>query len=171
MNETIKNIIERRSIRNFNQKKIKREDLELIVECAIHSPSARGLDTYRFIVINNDEMIDELIKIMRKLLNDDNYTMYHPKALIIPTNKKDNPYAIEDNACALENIFIAAKSLDIGSVWINQLRNYNDTQELRDYLSKFNVDDTMMVTGIAALGYTDEKPKAKNRLGQYQIFE
>lgn len=171
MNETIKNIIERRSIRNFNQKKIKREDLELIVECAIHSPSARGLDTYRFIVIKNDEMIDELIIIMRKLLNDDNYTMYHPKALIIPTNKKDNPYAIEDNACALENIFIAAKSLDIGSVWINQLRHYNDTQELRDYLSKFNVDDTMMVTGIAALGYTDEKPKAKNRLGQYQIFE
>ena len=42
---------------------------------------------------------------------------------MIPSNKKDNPHAMEDNACALENIFLAAHSFGVGSVWINQLRD------------------------------------------------
>ena len=78
---------------------------------------------------------------------------------------------MEDNACALENIFLAAHSLNIGSVWINQLRKYNDDELLREYFRKLKIKDNHVVYGIAALGYYDEKPLTKERKGTYEYFE
>ena len=97
--------------------------------------------------------------------------MYHPTALIIPANLKDSSHGMEDNACALENIFLASHSLGIGTVWINQLRHYMDSKKVRDYLEKLGIDETMVVYGIAALGYYDKKPIEKIRKGKYAFYE
>ena len=171
MNEVINNILTRRSIRNFNDKRIDKATLELLVECGLHAPSGMGKDLWHFTIINSEELINELIMIMRKLLNNDNYTMYYPKALIIVSNEVDNYHGMEDNACALENIFLAAHSLNIGSVWINQLRKYNDDELLREYFRKLKIKDNHVVYGIAALGYYDEKTLTKERKGTYEYFE
>ena len=40
---------------------------------------------------------------------------------VIVSNEPTQWWAAMDCACALENIFLAAKSLGIGSCWINQL--------------------------------------------------
>ena len=44
-----------------------------------------------------------------------------------------------DCACALENIFLAAKSLGIGSCWINQLGQTCDDPDVRAFLTKLGV--------------------------------
>ncbi len=170
MNETIKTILQRRSIRSFKDVEIKREDLELIVRCAIHAPSAMGSDYWHFTVINDGELIDELIRIMQVILDKPAYSMYHPKALIIPSTKRDYRFGREDNACALENIFIAATSLGIGSVWINQLCDYNDDDRLRAYYDKLAIPQDHVVYGIAALGYQDAEPQEKIRKGTFKYY-
>ena len=171
MNEVIHTILNRRSIRVFNDKPIDRETLQVLVDCALHAPSGMGKDTWYFAAINNKDLIDELIAIMQTVMDRKDYTMYHPSALIIAANKKDNSHGIEDNACALENTFIAASSLNIGSVWINQLRHYMDEPLLRDYLAKIGIDDSMNVYGIAAFGYYDQQPQEKIRKGTFNIYE
>lgn len=171
MNEVINSIQTRRSIRQFNDKPISKKDLELIVDYAIHAPSGMGKDTWYFAVVTNQDLINELIDIMKVELNNNAYTMYHPTALIIPANLKDNSHGMEDNACALENIFLASHSLNIGSVWINQLRHYMDSKNLRTFLEKVGIDDSMVVYGIAALGYYDTKPVPKIRKGKFAFFE
>ena len=40
--DTLKTIKQRRSIRNFNDKKIKDEDIKTILECAMLAPTARN---------------------------------------------------------------------------------------------------------------------------------
>jgi nitroreductase len=65
---------------------------------------------------------------------------------------------MEDNACALENIFLAAHSLGIGSVWINQLRHCCDEAEVRAILEEWGIPEDHVVYGIAALGYQDGEP-------------
>lgn len=171
MNETIQMILTRRSIRKFNDKPIAKGTMELLMDCAIHAPSGMGKDTWHFVGITNKALIDELIGIVAKALNNVNYTMYQPSALIIPVNLADNGHGIEDNACALENIFIAANSLGIGSVWINQLRHCNQDANLRKFFDKIGIAPTMNVYGIAALGYYDEKPLPKQRKGTYRLLE
>lgn len=71
----------------------------------------------------------------------------------------------------MENIFLASHSLNIGSVWINQLRHYMDSKNLRTFLEKVGIDDSMVVYGIAALGYYDTKPVPKIRKGKFAFFE
>ena len=60
------------------------------------------------------------------------------------------------NACAMENIFLAAHSLGIGSVWINQLQGICDEPSIREILNDFGIPADHIVYGMAALGYADD---------------
>lgn len=67
---------------------------------------------------------------------------------------------------ALENIFLAAHALGIGSVWINQLNGICDEPAVRAVLTKLKIPENHIVWGMAALGYAEAKPAAawtKNR--------
>lgn len=53
----------------------------------------------------------------------------------------------------MENIMLAAHSFGIGSVWINQVRDVCDTPEVRSILGEWEIPDSHVIFGIAALGY------------------
>ena len=96
--------------------------------------------------------------LIEKKLDRKGYDFYRPAAIIIPSNERDSRWGIEDNACAMENIFLAAHSLGIGSVWINQVRLVCDDEEVRQLLRSWGVPDDHVVYGTVALGYTDSEP-------------
>jgi nitroreductase len=81
--------------------------------------------------------------------------MYNPTAIIIPSNERDSVWGRDDNACALQNIFLAAKSYNVGSVWINQLNNICDEPKIREILNEIEIPENHIVYGLAALGYPD----------------
>ena len=153
MNEVISNIISRRSIRKFSDKKIDKSILEELVLTGLHAPSGMGKKTWKFTVVTNEEAIKKLCQVVGDVLGRDGYNMYNPVALIIPSNEKESAWGKEDNACALENIFLAANSYGIGSVWINQLHGICDNKEVRAVLDEFGIPSNHIVYGIAALGY------------------
>ena len=68
MNQTIETILSRRSVRSFQDKPLREEDLKAIVDCALHAPSARGLQTWKFTIVENREKIQELAKAMGEAL-------------------------------------------------------------------------------------------------------
>ena len=164
MNETLKSLFERRSIRSFTDEQIPIEDLKLIAEAARLAPSARNSQKWKFTVVQNKELISELCAVIEKELNRDGYNMYCPNALIIATAETDYEYAKEDCACALENIFLAAHSLEIGSVWINQLLGICDRESVRVVLTKLNIPSNHSAFGIAALGYAAGEAKEINKI-------
>lgn len=155
MNQTLETILSRRSIRSFLCKPISEEDIKQIVDAAVHAPSGMGRDTWQFTVVQSREKIQKLAKVIEKETGRENYTMYHPEVLIIPSNLRESPFGKEDNACAMENIFLAAHSLGIGSVWINQLNGISDRLAIREVLSELSVPSDHVVYGMAALGYPD----------------
>ena len=166
MNETINTILTRRSTRKFLHKPLPKEDLDLIIQAALHAPSARGLQSWQFTVVQSREKIQRLAGAIKKALNREGYDMYQPEVLIIPSNDRESPYGKEDDACALENIFLAAHSLGIGSVWINQLQGICDDAEIRQILTSFGVPENHVVYGMAALGYADDVKAEKKRTGK-----
>lgn len=160
MSHTVmENILTRRSVRAFQKKPIPREILEQIATAAIYAPSGMGRQTWQFTVIMDTEKIQRLAAVIGKELGREGYDMYQPAALIIPSNEKDSPYGREDNACALENIFLAAHSFGVGSVWINQLNQISERPAVRAVLKEFGILDHHVVYGMAALGYPKEEPK------------
>lgn len=166
MNQTIETILKRRSTRSFRREALKEEDLKLIVDCALHAPSGMGRQTWKFTVVENQALIQKLAAATAKELDRDGYNMYAPAALIIPSNLKESPFGMEDNACAMENIYLAAESLDIGCVWINQLRTICDAPAIREILDELHIPADHVVYGLAALGYRDDTPiHPKERIG------
>lgn len=155
MNETMKTILNRRSVRSFLDKPIAEEILKDLVDAAMHAPSGMCKKTWQFTVVSNKEIIERLTNVIAKVLDRPGYDMYKPVALIISSNHRDNKFGREDNACALQNIFIAAESYGVGSVWINQLTEISDNPEIRENLKEIGIPDDHVVYGLAALGYAN----------------
>ena len=164
MNPAVENIMTRRSIRSFTDKKIPKTDLETIVEAGIYAPSAMNRQLWHFTVITSAEAISTLAAAIGKELGREGYDFYKPTAMIAVSCSNGTDYYREDCACALENIFLAAHSLGIGSVWINQLNGICDRPEIRKVLDSLGIPSGNRVWGMAALGYAapgqpERKPK------------
>ena len=88
---------------------------------------------------------------------------YHAPTLVIVSNEPTQWWAAMDCACALENVFLAAKSLGIGSCWINQLGQTCDDPDVRAFLTKLGVPENHKVYGCAALGYASADAPVKEK--------
>lgn len=167
MNAVMENLLTRRSIRAFENKEIPKEELEQILKAAQYAPSAMNRQTWQFTVLCSRPRIQELAAAIGKALGRENYTMYDPQVIIITSNLRDARFGIDDNACALENIFLAAHSFGIGSVWINQLRDACDDPKVRGMLRDMGIPDDHKAYGIAALGYpAGAEPKDVSKTGK-----
>lgn len=166
MNEVLQNIKARRSVRAYTDRQVSASDLDLILEAAAYAPNGMHLETWHFTAIQNEAVLTELndaIKSafakseeprLRERGNSSTYCCYyHAPTLIIVSNEPTQWWASMDCACALENIFLAARSLGIGSCWINQLGQTCDDPDVRALLTRLGVPENHKVYGCAALGY------------------
>lgn len=171
MNNVIECILTRRSVREFKDEAIKYDDMMQIMETALFAPSGMNLQSWHFSAIMNKALIHSLAAAIGQELRRESYDFYKPAALIIPSNIPSNPLGKDDNACAIENVMIAAHSLGIGSVWINQLQGISFKPEIRAILTEMQVPAEHEVYGIVALGYAaKENISAPERKGQYVIL-
>jgi len=183
INEVIKCILERRSIRKYNQKQISKQDLNVILHAGIYAPSARGQQGVLLIVSKNKEVNEMLGKINRSFFRippgtihisneqpsiaDDatiENAFYGAPIVITLFGIKESPNRICDCSVAAENIMIAAHSLGIGSCIIGRAGETFTSDYGKQLLEKWQIDENYEPSFHVTLGYTDgEHPKAKPR--------
>ncbi len=170
MNSTIKDILNRRSVKKFNDIALERENIELIVKCGIDSPTAKNLQKRKFTIIQKDNLriLEEAIG---KNLEIHNYNFYNADALVLVSVDRDIEMGEIDTATAMQNMMIASTALEIGSCWINQLRGICDDKDIRRVLDSFNIPENHVVYGMLALGNYDEYPKAKERRETFEFID
>lgn len=155
MNLILENILTRRSVRSFVKgKKVPKQELENIVTAGMFAPTALNLQPVLFTVVANTEKIQKLAKAIGKAMNrGENYDFYAPEAIILTSCEKTCRFIKEDTSCALENMFLYAHSVGLGSVWINQPVTCCDDPEVRAVLNEFEIPETHVLGGMMALGY------------------
>lgn len=172
MNTVMEHLFTRRSTRAFRPDPLPMEQLQEIAKAGIYAPSGMGKQTWKITVVVNQDKIRQLAQAVAAELGRDNYDMYQPAALMIPSNLAESKFGKEDNACALENIFLAAHSYGIGSVWLNQLQGICDRPAIRAILTEWEIPEDHVVYGLAALGYAKDEPKKEVvKIGQIRIIE
>ncbi len=160
MNPVLDAIKTRRSTRAFTDRKVEKQVLEALVEAARYAPSGMNRQTWKFTVVQNPQVIETLAALIRTELDrSEDYCFYHANALILTSNERESPHGVEDCACALQNIFLAAHSMGVGSVWINQFKGICDRPAVRAVLDELGLPDNHIVLGVAALGYSAEPSK------------
>ncbi|MBQ3050241.1 MAG: nitroreductase family protein [Oscillospiraceae bacterium] len=155
----------RRSIRGFEKKEITKEQLTILAEAARSAPTAMNLQTRRITVVQNKEMLEKLMAVIGEELGREGYNFYFPDVLIIASDSKTARMPIENCACALQNVFLAAHSMGLGSVWINQLNGICDRPAVRAVLKELNLPDDHDVWGMAAVGYPAAPPRDIQKTG------
>ncbi len=131
MNETMKIILNRRSTRVFEKGKLNEEDIKTIVQAGIYSPSSMNQQPWHFSVIQNTELLDELSfesketakksdnEYINKLAHNEKFHIFYNAPVAIVVSVKEDAFEGKvDCAAAIQNMLLAAESLDIGSCWI-----------------------------------------------------
>lgn len=172
-NEVLDCIRARRSTRQFEDRQIEAKHLDALLESAIWAPSGGNNQSWLFTAIQNKDALSKINKVVREgfqhWIPDDDYPgklgakastqredynfFYHAPTLIIASNRPNYENAMADCALALENLFLAAQSLGLGSCYINQLHWLRNDTELRDYLFELGIPKEHTICSAAALGY------------------
>lgn len=166
MNETLKIIKSRRSIRAFEEEQIKEKELQAILEAGIYAPSARNLQPWHFTVIQKKELIDRLSKdfkelaknsdheYAKKVANIESYHVFHnaPTVILLSGDEK-NPYSPVDCAAAIQNMLLAAESLNIGTCWVGFIAYLLNNPNYQEYLKELGIPEGYKQFHSIALGY------------------
>ena len=171
MNETIENLIKRRSCRKYKKEQIKEEELNQILEAGTYAPTGKGKQSPIMIVVQNKETIEKLWKINRKIMGVETDPFYGAPTIIVVLADKNVGTHIEDGSLVIGNLMNAASSLGIGSCWIHRAKEEFETEEGKELLKKWQIPDNYVGIGHCILGYPEgELPKAKERKQNYITF-
>ena len=171
MNEVIKNIEERRSIRKYKEDMIPKEIIEEIVEAGTYAPSGMGRQSSIIIAITNKEVRNKLSKLNAKLRNEgDVDPFYGAPVIIVVLAKKDIATRVYDGSVVMENMMLAANSLGIGSCWIHGAKEEFETEEGKEILKSLGIEEEYEGIGHCILGYKAEEGSLKPRKDNYVYY-
>lgn len=163
MNDVIKTIFDRRSIRSFLPKRIEEEIVTELMECGRRAPNAWGHQSFEFFAVTDQKLLRELACLTAKYLGGEpeEHNFFGAPLVILMADIRENFMRLADAGCAMENMFIAAQSYGLGSVWINQLSPISDKLEVIEKLESIGITKDRVVTSIGAFGYPAAPPREK----------
>lgn len=181
MNDTLSVIKSRRSIRQYSNGPLSSEDLLQILEAGQYAPSAMNEQPWHFTVITNKEVLSQLNAVCIDILSrsgseavqkrlsgkspSELNLFYHAPVLIVVSGDTAAIAPQADGALAMENMFLAAESLNIGSCWMHVLNHLFAVPEGKDFLIEQGIIPAgNTIVGSAVFGHkADKSPTAPPR--------
>ena len=153
MNEAYKNIIDRRSVRNFNDIKVSHDVIEKIVYAGQCAPSGMNRQIFAFVVVENEELIEKLSKMNAEIMNSTSDPFYGAKSMIIVFADSNAPTYLYDGALAMDNLMNAANALGVDSCWIHRAKEVFETEFGKKLKREWQIPESYEGIGHCILGY------------------
>ena len=177
MNETLKTILNRRSIRKYKEEQIKDEELQAILEAGKFAPSAMNQQPWHFTVVQNKELLQKISEACKTVFSNsgnknfeerakaENFSIsYNAPTFIIVSGDQKAIAPQNDGSLALGNMFLAAESLGIGSCWIHAMAFLFSKEEGQTLKNELGIPEGYAPVGSGAFGYKGtEQPSASPR--------
>lgn len=157
MNEIIKAMEERRSVRKFKPDMVPKEMIDQIVEAGLYAASGMGKQAAIVIAVTKKELRDKIAEDNRKIggWGEGFDPFYGAPAVLIVLGNREVPTHVYDGSLMMGNLMLAAHSLGLGSIWIHRAKEEFETDEYRALLKELGVDGEWEGIGHCAVGYAD----------------
>lgn len=157
MNEIIKTIEERRSVRKFKPELPPKEALEQIVEAGRYAASGMGKQATATVVITRKDLRDKLSTANREIggFPEGMDPFYGAPAILVVLGDKSCPTHVYDGSLVLGNMMLAAHSLDLGSIWIHRAKEEFERPECQALLKELGLEGDWEGIGHCAIGYAN----------------
>ncbi len=174
MNDVLRVIKSRRSVRSYTEEQIRQENLDAILEAGMYAPTAHNEQPWHFTIIQNQEMLNFMndktkegmsasdVEWIKKMGSKPEFHVsYHAPTLIVVSVKENHlTWGSADCAAAVQNMMLAAKSLEIGSVWIGFYRFFFEQSQA---VAKLNLPEGYVPLYAVAFGHSRTEFAAPKR--------
>jgi len=163
--DAIKAIRTRRSIRKYKPTEVSEEVVNELVNAGMHAPTARNIQPWHFIVVNDRHLLDKL-------------AIAHPYAkmlqqatlaILVCGDKKlqeAEGYIVQDCSAATQNILLAAHAHGLGAVWLGMFPREERIKKVSELLE---IPDHILPVSLISIGYPDEQKEAPERFKKEKI--
>ncbi len=156
-------IKQRKSVREYSDKKVPEEVLEKIIDAGRVATTARNEQPWEFIITSDKEVLDKICSLCP------NGPFIKDAPHLIAVFSKDTKYYLEDCSAATQNMLLAIEALGLGGCWI--------AGDKKDYIEEvrniFKVPEGYKLVSMISVGYPKNKqgPKAKKDLKEVLHWE
>ena len=131
MNDILKAMKERRSIRKFKLDMPAKEDIEQIIEAGLYAANGMGKQATITVAVTNKELRDRLSATNCKIggWKDGFDPFYGAPVILIVLADKNWANRVYDGSLVMANMMLAAHSLGLGSIWIHRAKEEFESEE------------------------------------------
>ncbi len=179
MNEIIKSLYDRKSVRVFKDDIVPNEIKQTLLEAAIQAPTAGNQMLYSIIDVTDDELKLSLSKTCDNqafiaksplvFIFVTDHTRWHRGFELAGANPRklavgDLLLAAQDTAIAAQNMVVAAESLGLGSCYIGDvLENYEEHKKI------LNLPDCVVPLCMLVLGYPTQQQQNRTKPSRFDL--
>ena len=164
MNDVIRSLKERRSVRAYREEQVREEDLRQILEAATYAPSGMGKQSAVMVVVQDKETIAKLSKLNAAVMGAEIDPFYGAPTVVVVLADRSSFTWKEDGCLVMGNLMNAAYAVGVDSCWIHRAREVFASEEGKRLMAQWGVPEGYIGVGHCILGYRDgEKPEPPAR--------
>lgn len=166
----VETIMTRRSVRDYKEEAVDREQMAKVIECGIYAPSAMNKQTWAVRVVDDKAFLDGVTEIavkqnpkLKEQANFRNFFRNAPTVAFIacPEESYSGEY---DCGLLSENMMLSAWSMGIGSCCLGSVVSVMNSEEAKPYMERLNLPEGYKLLVAIAFGYpAGEAPIAPER--------
>ena len=155
MKETVADIKNRRSVKEYKKEQISDAELMEVLEAGINAPSGGNRQSAIFIVVQNREWIDKLCVLNAKIAGAPEGwdVFYGAPTVIVVAASTETADAVKDGSLAIGNMLNAAYALGLGGRWINRADGMLEDELGKQLLKEAGYEGDYVGVGNVILGY------------------
>lgn len=165
MNEVIKALKERRSIRRFSTKSVEKAKIEEIIDAGLYAASAMGKQSTMILAVTNKTVRDKISAMNAHVMGKEDFDpFYGAPVILVVLADKNWANKVYDGSLVMGNLMNAAYSEGLGSIWIHRAKEEFESDEGKALLKELGIEGEWEGIGHCALGYAEgDAPKAAPR--------
>lgn len=155
MRETLHDLKNRRSVKEYKKDQIKDEELQEILEAGMNAPSGGNRQSAIFIVVQKKEWIDKLCRLNAQIAGapEGFDVFYGAPTVIVVAASTSTPDAIKDGSLCIGNMLNAAYAMGLGGRWINRADGMLEDELGKELLKEAGYEGEYIGVGNVILGY------------------
>lgn len=171
MNEVMKNLLTRRSIKKYKPDMVPKEVLDQIIEAGTYAANGRGMQAPIIVAVTNKEVRDSFSRLNAGIMGAKIDPFYGAPVVLIVLADKKVPTYIYDGSLVIGNMMQAAHALGVSSCWIHRAKEEFESPEGKELLKSLGIEGDYEGIGHCILGYADcEEPAPAPRKENYVYY-
>jgi nitroreductase len=169
MNEVLKAMKQRRSIRAFKPDAVPAELIDQIIEAGLYAASGMNRQETIIVAVTDKAVRDRLSKTNASIMGGNMDPFYGAPVVLVVLASRAYPTYIYDGTLVMQNLMLSAHSLGIGSCWIHRAKEVFMSPYGTELKKKLGIPEKYVAVGNCILGYPETVPAARPRREGYII--